>query len=488
MTIARATFGLMVVLILWLPAGFAQVPDRTQPPKAGSPVALKLAPVYHLTLSNGLPVVLLVKHGVPLVQMNLVVKAGSALDPEGKTGLASLTAAMLTDGAGARDALQFADAIDYLGATLFASAGHHTTGIVMNTPVAKLDSALALFADVAIRPTFPAGELDRRKKERLTTLLQWRDEPRAVASVIFNRKLFGSSHPYGIVGIGDEQTIRSFKPEELHQFHTTYFVPTNAALIVVGEVAPKEILQKLETTIGTWKGRGTAIPPTMLLVEQIRTRDIILVDKPGAPQTEIRIGRIGASRLTDDYYSLTVMNTILGGSFSSRLNQNLREQHGYTSGAGSRFDFRPLPGPFIASAAVQTEVTEKALAEFMKELKGILDPISDAELERAKNYVALGFPGDFQSAAQIAGKLEELVIYNLPDDYFNNYRGHILAVTREDVARVAKKYIDPEKVAIVLVGDRNQIEAPVAALKLGPMKVITVEDVLGKAPVIDATQ
>jgi len=487
MTIARATIGFLALFILWLPAGFAQVPDRTQPPRAGPPVALKLAPVHHLTLSNGLPVVLLVKRGVPLVQLNLVVKAGSALDPEGKSGLASLTAAMLTDGAGARDALQLADAIDYLGATLFASAGHHTTGIVMNTPVAKLDSALALFADVAIRPTFPGEELTRKTKERLTTLLQWRDEPRAVASVIFNRQIFGSSHAYGVSVIGDAQSIRAFKPEDVHQFHSTYFVPTNAALIVVGEVAPEEILQKLESAIGPWKGRGTTIPP-MVPAEQIRTRDIILVDKPGAPQTEIRIGRIGASRLTDDYFPLTVMNTILGGSFSSRLNQNLREQHGYTYGAGSRFDFRPLPGPFIASAAVQTEVTDKALTEFMKELNGILKPISDAELERAKNYVALGFPGDFQSVAQIAGKLEELIVYNLSDDYFNNYMGRILAVTKDDVARVAKKYIDPERVVIVLVGDRNQIEAPVAALKLGPMKVITVEDVLGKAPVIDTAQ
>jgi len=252
---------------------------------------------------------------------------------------------------------------------------------------------------------------------------------------------------------------------------------------VVGDVTVKTVLPKLEKAFGNWKN---VTPSTVSLpkINQVSGRRVILVDKPGAPQSEIRIGRIGVPRMTDDYYALTVMNTILGGSFSSRLNQNLREKHGYTYGAGTRFDFRPLPGPFLASAAVQTAVTDSSLIEFFKELRGILELVPQQELDRARNYVALSFPGEFQSVAEISSHLEELVIYGLPDDYFNGYIGHILAVTQADVQRVARKYLDPEKVEIVVVGDRAQIEKNIEALKLGPITVMSIEDVLGKAPIL----
>jgi zinc protease len=221
---------------------------------------------------------------------------------------------------------------------------------------------------------------------------------------------------------------------------------------------------------------------TLPRIMQVENRSVTLIDKPDAPQSEIRIGRIGVPRLTDDYYALVVMNTILGGSFTSRLNQNLRETHGYTYGAGSRFDFRMLAGPFIAYSAVQTAVTDKALTEFMNELNGIVKGVTDAEVERAKNYIALSFPGEFQTVSQIANGLEELVIYGLPDSHVNDYIEKILSVTRQDVERVAKKYIDPAKIAIVISGDKAKIESGINALNLGSLKVLTVEDVLGKAP------
>jgi predicted Zn-dependent peptidase len=222
--------------------------------------------------------------------------------------------------------------------------------------------------------------------------------------------------------------------------------------------------------------------------EQVERREVYLVDKPGAAQSEIRIGRVGAPRLTADYYALVVMNTILGGAFTSRLNQNLREEHGYSYGAYSFFDFEPLPGPFVASAAVQTAVTDSALVEFMKELRGILEPVTDEELERAKNYVALRFPSRFQTVAGIARQIAQIELYGLPDTYFNDYVDRILAVTRADVLRVARKYIDPDRVAIVVVGDRSKIEGGVRALELGPLRLLTVEDVLGPPPVLTGTQ
>jgi predicted Zn-dependent peptidase len=264
-------------------------------------------------------------------------------------------------------------------------------------------------------------------------------------------------------------------------FHDTYFHSNNATLMVVGDVSASMIVPKLEEAFGQWK--PSAVPPASWPpIQQVQERKVYLVDKPAAAQSEIRIGRVGVDRLTEDYYALVVMNTILGGSFTSRLNMNLREEHGYTYGAGSSFDFRPLPGPFVARAAVQTNVTDKALGEFMKELNRILEPATDDELSRAKNYLTLRYPENFETVGQITAQLSDLVVYKLPDDYFENYTRHILAVTKDDVQRVAKKYLDPNKIAIVIVGDKQQIQKGVGDLKLGPMQVMTVDDVLGNAP------
>ncbi len=463
---------------------FAQKPDRSAPPRPGPAPAFAVPAFEKFSLPNGLPVFLLEKHQVPLVQINLLVQAGTAMDPPGKSGLANMTAAMMMEGAGVRDALALADAIDYLGARITSSAGQHAMAVRLHTPVARLDSALALLTDIALRPTFPASELARKKKERLTALLQWRDEPRTLSTVAFNRALYGDHHPYGVPVIGNESTLRGMTREDCANFHATWFRPGAAALIVVGDVTLNDVRGKLETAFGQWKqGKGDA--PALPPIRQVSGRTITLVDKPGAAQTEIRIGRVGVARMTDDYHALIVMNTILGGSFTSRLNNNLREQHGYTYGASSAFDFRPLPGPFLAASAVQTAVTDSALVQFMKELRGIREPISQDDVERAKNYVALGYPADFQIVSQIAGKIEELVSYRLPDSTFNMFIRNISAVTTEDVMRVARTTIDPDNLVVILVGDRSVIEKPVRTLNLGPVVNMTIDDVLGKAPVLE---
>jgi predicted Zn-dependent peptidase len=471
---------LAAFLSLVMASAVAQAPDRTRPPKPGPPPSLALPAIRHLKLSNGLPVVFMEKKTVPVVQLVVVVKAGQVDEPSAKTGLASIAAAMLTDGAGARDALQLADASDYLGARLGASAGAHTTGVSIYAPVSRLDSAIALWADVTLRPTFPAAELERKRKERLTTLLQWRDQPSPLASVAFAKTVY-PTHPYGAIASGTEAGLRSITTDDLKAFHATYFRPNNATIIVVGDVREKDIQRKLESAFGKWK-TGKIPRAALPAVTQVATRELTIVDRPGSAQTEIRIGRVGAERRTDDYFALVVMNTILGGSFTSRLMTNLREQHGYAYGASSSFSFRPFPGPFAAGAGVQTEVTDSALVEFMKELRGIREPMPAEDVEKAKNYLALGYPGDFQSVSQIAGQLQELVVYDLPDAYFNEYTTKVMAVTPQDVQRVAQKYIDPDRMAIILVGDRGQIQDKVAALNLGPIKALTVEDVLGPAP------
>jgi predicted Zn-dependent peptidase len=247
-------------------------------------------------------------------------------------------------------------------------------------------------------------------------------------------------------------------------------------------VKPKELLAHLEKTFGSWPGGQTKAPPLWPEVEQVGQRRLFLIDKPGAAQSVIRIGRLGPTRLTEDFYALTVLNTILGGSFTSRLNQNLREEHGYAYGAGSQFDFRPQPGPFLAGASVQTEVTDKALSEFIKELRGIMGAIPEAELQRAKNYVALSYPSSFQTVGQIAGELAELVQYNLPDSYFNEYIEKIVKVSQAELQAAARKHLDPERVEIVIVGDRAKVEAGLKTLGLGELRLMTIEEVLGPVP------
>ncbi len=461
----------------------AQKPDRSSPPKLAPPPSMSLPEIQSFKLSNGLPVLLMEKHEVPLVQVNLLVNAGAVLNPKGKPGLASITSAMMDEGAGSRNALELADAIDFLGANISSSSGLHTSKISLRTPLSKLDPALELMADIAMHPTFPEEELERQRKQRLTTLIQWHDEARNIASVLYDRTLFGKSHPYGIPSIGSEKSLRKFKTQDLKEFHTKYFHSGNATLIVVGDVTPKSVVQKLENVFGQWTS-GKKAKVSLPSAKQIQKRTVYMVDKPGAAQSEIRIGRIGVARISDDYSAIVVMNTILGGSFASRLNQNLREDKGYTYGARTSFGFRPEPGPFTASSAVQTDVTDKALVEFMKELNGILQPVTDDEMERARNFVALRFPARFQTVSGIANQLETLVIYNLSEDYFNQYTRQILSVSKADVQRVAQKYIVPDKMAFIIVGDREKIEKGVRDLKLGSIKMMTIEDVLGKPPVL----
>ena len=299
-----------------------------------------------------MPVWIVELHKVPVAQVNLVVFSGTADDPPGKFGVASLTAAMLDEGAGSRSSLEIADAVDFLGADLGAAAGIDQTTVMLHVPVARLDAALPIMADVALRPSFPPGELERMRRERLTNILQARDDPATINTLAYSRVLFGPAHRYGWPTIGTALTIKSLTADDLRAFYTAAFQPANAALLIVGDVTPDKAMPLLESSFGGWKATG-AIPPHAALpkVEPPAERQVYLVDKPGAAQSEIRIGGIGVARSTPDYFPIQILNTILGGSFSSRLNTNLREQHGYTYGASSSFDMRAAPGPFVATAA-----------------------------------------------------------------------------------------------------------------------------------------
>ena len=470
-------YRLIVALVLSGAVALAQAPDRSKPPVNGPAPALKLPTVVKRQLANGLPAWIVELHEVPVVQVNLLLRAGTANDPPGKYGIASLAAAMLTEGAGSRSSLELADAIDFLGADLNAAAGIDSSAVRLHVPVARLGEALPIMADVALRPTFPAEELDRQRQQRLTNLLQARDEPTTLVSLAFSRVLYGPEHRFGTATMGTASTIKAFTTADLASFYRAAFRPDNATLVVVGDITPDRVLPLLETSFGAWKAAPpSAAPVTMPATSQPARRQIYLVDKPGAPQTQMRRGSIGVARSTPDFFPIQVLNTVLGGSFSSRLNLNLREKRGYSYGASSGFDMRLTPGPFSAQAGVQTDKTSESLTEFFNELNGILKTVPADELARAKNYVALRFPSSFETTGDIARRLEDAIVYRLPDDYFSRYVQNIEAVTAAGVQQVAQKYIQPDRLAVVVVGDRKVIEPGISKLNLGPITTLSIDE------------
>ena len=455
-----------------------QAPDRSKIPEPGAAPALKLPPIQKRTLTNGLPVWIVEMHEVPVVNLTVVVKAGASADPAGKYGLASFTAAMLDEGAGSKNALELADAVEFLGAGLSTGSNFDSSTVRMQAPVSKIDEALPLMADVLLRPAFSQTEIDRLRKERLTSLIQTKDNPSALAGAAFARLVFGPRHRYGTPAMGNQASNTEMTPADLRAFYASYYQPQNAHLIVVGDVTAAALLPKLEKAFGGWKNGTTPPKPTVPAAAQHGPRQIYLIDKPGAAQSQIRIGWVGVPRSTPDYYPLDVLNTVLGGSFTSRLNTNLRETHGYAYGASSSFDMRLSAGPFIAAAGVQSDKTVESLKEFFKELDGIRQPIPADELTRAKNYEALGFPAGFESTAGMAGNLIQLVVYGLPESFFTEYVPKIQGTTPAEVLKAAQQYIQSDKFAVVVVGDLSKIEKPIRDANLGPVRVVTADEIL----------
>jgi predicted Zn-dependent peptidase len=471
----------LIISVMLAAAASAQtLPDRSRPPASGPAPQLDLPDIQKRTLSNGLAVWLIERHEVPIVQVNVVIRAGAGDDPAGKFGTASFTAAMLDEGAGSRSALEIADAVEFLGADLATTSSFDSSAVRLNVPVPRIADALPLLADVTMRPTFPAMELERLRQERLTALLQARDDPGSIAQMAFARIVFGAMHRYGTGAIGTETTLKAFATSDLAAFHAAYYQPSNAVLVVAGDIKLDALMPQLEKHFGGWKAAGAAVRRTAVTpAPQIAKGQIYIVDKPEAEQSQIRIGWVGVPRSTPDYFPLLVLNTILGGSFTSRLNQNLREEHGYTYGASSGFDMRLSAGPFVAAAGVQTDKTAESVREFFNELNGIAQPIGADEIARAKNYIALGFPSEFETSADLSRRLEELIVYQLPDDYFERYIASVQAVNADTIQKMAKTYIQPSRFAVVVVGDRKTIEPGIRALNLGPVRVMSVEEALG---------
>jgi zinc protease len=313
------------------------------------------------------------------------------------------------------------------------------------------------------RPMLPASALERVRSERLNDILQQRDEPAAIAGKRFSNLLYGSG-TYGNSVIGTAESIPRISIDDIRRFYAAHYVPNNTSLVVAGDIDATSMLDLMRSCFADWK-RGKEPTRPAITPAPIEASRIYLIDRPNAVQSEIRVGHIGVPRNCEDYFALTVMNAILGGVFNSRINLNLREKHGYTYGARSAFAFRRLAGPFVVSAPVRNEVTRESIDEMLNELRRIRGgDIEPRELEDTKNYLTGVFPATVQTSGDIAGRLLDMELYDLPQDYFDHYRENIDAIGADDVARVARKYIDPDRSLIVIVGNAKQVRDPLAAL------------------------
>ena len=448
--------------------------DRTKRPTGKAAPVVQLPAIQKTTLKNGLRVWLVEQHKVPYVAFNLVIQAGSDQDPVTTAGLASLTSDMLDEGTKMRDALKIAADLEKIGANLNTGANLDFSSVTLGTLSKYLDQALDIYTDVIANPGFPQKDLERLRKQRLTQLLQQKDSPVAVANNVYNYVLYSDRHPYGNNAIGNEASLKAFTSDDLRKFYDSYYRPNNATLIVVGDVSLNDLTAKLEKGLADWRAGDVKVNPVPAPkpVEKMR---VYLIDKPDAAQSEIRIGYPSLARSTPDFFAVQLLNRMLGGQFTSRINLNLREKHGYTYGARSNFQMQKGVGPFTASSGVVTAKTDSSLIEFMHELNLMHDKgMTEEELAYAKKGAIGNFALTFETPAQIANSLANIVVYNLPEDYYRNYLLNLDAVKLDEIQNVAKKYLDTSHMAVVVVGDLAKIKEGVVKLNLGEVVVCDV--------------
>ena len=452
----------------------ADEPWRNEMPKPATARPLQLATPVTETLPNGLTLILNERRGLPIVAANLVLRTGSDANPLDKPGLANFTAAMLDEGTATRNALQIADEVAQLGASLGISSSMDATTLAIRSLSKNFASTVDVLADVTLHPSFPAQEIERQRASRLAALVQQRDNPNQVAAQVTASALYGPKHPYGYAEIGTEAALKSVSRADMEAFWKQNFVPNNAALVVAGDISMAELKALAEKAFGGWQ-KGSPAQPALGTPGTTSAR-VVIVDKPGSPQTQLRVASIGAPRSSPDFRPMQVMNLALGGLFSSRINMNLREEHGYTYGANSNFSFRRAAGPFQIASGVRTDVTAAAVNEIFKEVRGMIDkPVSAEELQKAKDSLANSLPGAFESSANAVNNFSNVFIYNLGLDYYTRYAEQVNAVTPDQALAVSKKYLVPANMVVIAVGDRAKIEPELRKLNLGAVEIRDAE-------------
>ena len=447
--------------------------DRTRAPEPAPVMSFDFPSVSRQRINGSdSPELLVARHGdLPLITAEVVIEGGAAAEPAELAGIAQLTAEALETGTTSRDVEVLAWELESLGVQLETSAGWDAASVGFTVPAERLEPAMELLADIVRRPAFPEDQVERIRDQQLADILQRRKEPRGLASDAAARFIFGQDVPYGRPLIGLEETVRTIDSEALRAFHEERYRGGSAAIILTGAVSQDQARDVVRKHFDDWNGSAPA-GADFDVAPRVDDTTVFIVHRPGSVQSEIRLGHVGVDRHHVDYVPLTVMNTILGGAFTSRLNMSLRERHGFTYGARSGFAFRRRPGPFTVDVAVASDVTARAIQEALREIHSLRDDgPTEEELENARDYLRGVLPLRLQTTSAIASRVSELVVFDLPDDYFAGYRDRIGEVMREDVHRVAREAVRPDGLAVVVVGDAEQIEQPLRELDLGPIEV-----------------
>jgi zinc protease len=465
--------GVYILEVLPLPQ-FKNRPegiDRSTLPEVTSFPTLTLPDTQKATLSNGLKVNLVERHEIPIVDFDLVVDAGYAADQSALPGTSSLTMDMIDEGTNSRTALEISDALDKLGASLQAGASLDTSGVSLSALKENLDASLDIFADVIQNPTFPQGDFARLQKQRLARIGQEKAQPMSIALRLLPELIFGDNHAYGnpLTGSGTEAAVAKMTREDLAKFHALWFQPSNSTLIVVGDTTLEEIVPKLEAKLGGWKNQ--AKPPVKNLAEvpYPEKRAVYLVDRPDAMQSVIIAGVPAPPTNNPDEIAIETMNTILGGAFTSRINMNLREEKHWAYGARSLLHDAKGQRIFFAYAPVQSDKTKESMVEIEKELREILGsrPPTSEELDKAQKSQTLRLPGRFETKGSLASAVEEIIVYGLPEDYYETYAGKVNALDLDKITAAAKRIVRPDQMVWIVVGDQAKIQKGIDELGFG---------------------
>jgi zinc protease len=447
-----------VLLATSIPAK-SQMLDRTRPPAPGPEPETTFPPFSERTLTNGLHLLVVENHKLPLVTISVVVRGGASLDGR-LPGLADFTAALLMKGTAGRSATEIADQIEFLGASMHAGAGWDATTVSLSSLTRHLDIVLDILADVVLRPTFPEDEVGRQRALQLADLKQMKADANYLAGSRAGQMLY-RGHPYG--NLATDVSISAITREDCLKYHDTWFVPNNGYVVVAGDVTADSIARKLETLFVGWNPHPVALPKPPGVIPVDATR-VFLVDRPQAVQSSLRVIHEGVARNNADFLALDALNTMLGGYFNSRLNASLREKHGFTYGITSRFDGRAAGGSFVVACDVRNAVTDSAVKAIIVELQRIVnEPVPDSELTMMKNYVAGKFPLTIETPQQVASQLHSIELYGLPADYYATLGTTVRALTAAQLHELAKKYIHPDRLMIVAAGNTAEIRERMAA-------------------------
>ena len=452
--------------------------DRSPIPELGPEQAFRFPPVVRHTLPNGLQVRTVEHHTVPVVSMVVQVDAGAVADPQGREGLAAITADMLDEGTGSLSAIDVSEGFARIGAQLDINVGADVTHLSLTTLQRFADRGAAWLAKLLIRPSLRASDFDRVRQMRLNRLRQLKDLPSAVAEQAFVRLMYGE-HPYGHLAIGSIRALGATTLEDVATFHTARFGPSSTTVIVVGPESHEGLLRLVTQCFSDWSDTSSDAdgPPPQVASPPTGPSRLTVVSREGAQQSELRIGHLSTQRDSPDYSALLVMNAVLGGEFVSRLNLKLREEKGYTYGARSGFDWRRGIAPFALRTSVQTAATADAISDCLAELEAIRGarPPSEHEMFLAKASLTRGYPREFETAGQVARSVARLALYGLPDTYFEEFVPSVQAVNAADVMRVAERHVDPARAVTLVVGDYQAIAESLESIGIGAPRLLPAD-------------